>query len=169
MLVEAGKPGEGDGDAEKRAVLRGQQPQVEVDGNTETAKGQPSVHLEPRDSAAASTALSETRQSGSSRPRAPYPHSPDEPSTAVAEVSNRCECCDVACTLASLSTFGYTVQRKGSCRCRKRMGFKQGGEKGNMSRVREAGVEDWSDGRMGAKELVAAMTKSKGGSEKVRK
>ncbi|XPS78060.1 hypothetical protein M3J09_010080 [Ascochyta lentis] len=38
--------------------------------------------------------------------------SSDEPSTAVAKVRSRCECCNHACALASLSTFGCMVQRK---------------------------------------------------------
>ena len=61
--------------AEKRAELRGKQPQDEVDGNT-TAECQPSAHLEPRDYGAASKALSEARQPRLPHPRAPYPHSP---------------------------------------------------------------------------------------------
>ena len=101
------------GGAEKRAVLRPViSPRLKSMG-TQTAKGQPLSHLEPRDSWAASKALLEARQPGLSHPRASCFHS--RFGCAVhcsAEVRSRCECCGGACTLASLSTFGYTVQRK---------------------------------------------------------
>lgn len=52
------------------------------------------------------------RRDSLGHPRAPIFHLPFRRAVCSAEVRIRCECCSAACKLASLSTFGYLVQRK---------------------------------------------------------
>lgn len=87
--------------------------QAEVDGNTILQRVSHQRISNRAITEAASKALPQARHAGLIHPRAPHSHLPSkQPIHRGAEMRIRCECCNDACTLASLPAFGYDVQRK---------------------------------------------------------
>ena len=97
-------------------MLRGKHG-TEFDGNTSTGKCQPQTHLEPREY----LRLRRRRYLRQNKLAVAVLifilvllclHSPFARVVDSSAVRIRCECCNAACMLFSLSTFGYVVQRR---------------------------------------------------------